>query len=186
MSVNLQCNLDRLYEWAEKWQLQISYGKCGFINLCNTSSTINCCYNMNANILQQQTSLCDLGVNIDERLNFSSHIDIIRRKAHTRANLILRCFLSKNCDSLLKAFKVYVRPLLEYCSVIWSPVLVKDINALEIVQRQFTKRMPGMSNLTYPQRLLKLNIESLEIRRLRFDLTFTYKLVFGIYKLKVS
>ena len=86
--------------------------------------------------------------------------------------MILRYFLSKNCDSLLKAFKVglYVRPLLEYCSVIWSPVLVKDINALEIVQRQFTKRMPGMSNLTYPQRLLKLNIESLEIRRLRFDL----------------
>ena len=90
--------------------------------------------------------------------------------------------MQKNCDSLLKAFKVYVRPLLEYCSVIWSPVLVKDINALEIVQRQFTKRMPGMSNLTYPQRLHKLNIESLEIRRLRFDLTFTYKLMFGIYK----
>mgnify|MGYP006383547479 FL=1 len=54
------------------------------------------------------------------------------------------------------------------------------------MQRQFTKRMPGMSNLTYPQRLLKLNIESLEIRRLRFDLTFTYKLMFGIYKLNVS
>jgi hypothetical protein len=124
--------------------------------------------------------VCDLGINIDEKLNFSTHIDIIRRKAHTRANLILRCFLSKNCDSLVKAFKVYVRPLIEYCTIIWSPVLIKHINAIENIQRQFTKRLPGLTNLSYAERLSALNLESLEVRRLRFDLTFMYKLMFGL------
>ena len=40
---------------------------------------------------------------------------------------------------------------------------MKDIIALEGVQRQFTKRLPGMKAcLTYHQRLTKLDLESLE------------------------
>jgi len=59
--------------------------------------------------------------------NFSSHCRIICSKANARANLILRCFQTKYVDMLLKAFKVYVRPLIEYASPIWSPRLTCDI-----------------------------------------------------------
>jgi len=65
-------------------------------------------------------------------------------------------------------------------------LLVKDINAVESVQRRFTKRIPGMKNLTYCQRLRELGIGSLELRRLRAELLFTYKLVFGILDMDVS
>ena len=68
----------------------------------------------------------------------------------------------------------------------WNSLLVKDINALEAVQRRFTKRIPGMKNLTYYQRLRALGIKSLEVRRLRADLLFTYKLVFGLLDVNVS
>jgi len=70
----------------------------------------------------------------------------------------------------LEIFTTYVRPY-----VVWNSLLVKDINALEAVQRRFTKRITGMKNLTYYQRLRALGIESLELRRLRADLLFTYK-----------
>ena len=43
-----------------------------------------------------------------------------------------------------------------------------------------------MKNLTYYQRLRALGIESLELRRLRADLLFTYKLVFGLLDMNVS
>jgi len=36
-----------------------------------------------------------------------------------RANLIHRCFTSKSCDLLIKAFKTYVRPILEFSSSVW-------------------------------------------------------------------
>ena len=75
--------------------------------------------------------------------------------------------------SLISAFKIYVRPILEYCSVVWNPCTVKDIITLESVQRQFTRRLPGMNAATYPQRLAKLELESLELRRIRADLLFT-------------
>jgi len=89
-------------------------------------------------------------------------------------------------NSLVRAFTTYVRPRLEYCSVVWNPVLKKDIENLEKVQRRFTKRLPGLQHLTYCQRLARLQLESLELRRLRLDLVFTYKLVFGLIDVDLS
>ena len=98
----------------------------------------------------------------------------------------LNVFILKTLHSLLSAFITYVRPILEYCCVVWNPFLVQDINAIESVQRRFIKRIPCTKNLTYCQRLRGLGIESLELRRLRADLLFTYKLVFGILDMDVS
>jgi len=51
------------------------------------------------------TELCvDLGVKIDSSLSFNSHINSIVTKAKLRANHIIRCFLSKDCCILTKAF----------------------------------------------------------------------------------
>ena len=65
-------------------------------------------------------------------------------------------------------------------------MLKKDIETLEKVRRRFTKRIPGLKDLTYCQRLARLKLDSLELRRIRLDLTFTYKLVFGLTDLKLS
>ena len=103
----------------------------------------------------------DLGVTVDEQLHFTKHINIIARKAHTRCSLILKCFQSKNVDCLLRAYLTYVRPTLEYNSPVWNPHFVKDIRTLESVQRRFTKKLNGLHDLTYEQRLQVLNLDSL-------------------------
>ena len=78
---------------------------------------------------------------------------------------------------LIKAYTVYVRPLLEYCSQVWSPHTKHDVDRIESVQRLFTKRLAGFEGLSYPERLCKANINSLELRRLRADLTLCYKIL---------
>ena len=67
-----------------------------------------------------------------------------------------------------------------YNSVVWSPYLKSDIELIENVQRRFTKRLKGLSALSYDDRLKLLNLERLEIRRLRFDLLCCYKVIFGL------
>jgi len=101
-------------------------------------------------------------------------------KAHQRANIIHRCFVSRNVDLLVRAFITYVRPLLEYNSVIWSPHLKYDIERTEKVQRHFTKRLHGLRGLSYNEHLKQLNMYSLEHCRLYFDLLWCYKLLFGL------
>ena len=100
--------------------------------------------------------------------------------SHQRANSILLCSMSGNVKLLLRAFILYVRPMSEYKSVIWSAHLKCYIERLEKVQRQFTKRLYGFKHLCYEERLTKLRIPSLELRRLYLDLTYCYKTVFGL------
>jgi hypothetical protein len=89
-------------------------------------------------------------------------------------------FLSKDVETLIRAFIVYVRPTLEYASCVWSPYRITDINRIESVQRKFTKRLPGFALLNYKERLLQLKMETLESRRLRQDLLLAYKILFGL------
>ena len=65
----------------------------------------------------------DLGVIMDSQLKFDAHVNNIVMGAHNIANLIHRpkCFVSKDPPTLMKAFLVYVRPVLEYASCVWSP-----------------------------------------------------------------
>jgi len=81
---------------------------------------------------------------------------------------------------LVRAFVTYVRPILEYNSIIWSSSLIYDIEQVEKVQRHFTKRLLGMRCLSYDERLQKLGLPRLELRRLHLDLIFCYKIVFGL------
>ena len=87
---------------------------------------------------------------------------------------------------LLHAYTTYVRPLLEYNTVIWSPSLKCDVTAVEKVQRRFTKHLPGFRNLNYAERRSKLNLTTLELRRLHNDLVMCYKIMFNIIRLEFS
>ena len=90
---------------------------------------------------------------------------------------MIRCFQSKDYVTLYKAFTTYVRPILEYCCNVWSPYRICDIRRIESVQRCFTKRLGGLQNLSYTQRLVTLKSEPLEIRRVKSDLCMYYKII---------
>ena len=122
----------------------------------------------------------DLGVIVDSDLTFGSHVDNIVSRASIRANLIIRCFISGDRHSLVKAFTVYVRPILEFNSSVWSPRYRRDNEKVESVQRHFTKRLAGLENIDYKTRLTILCLESLELRRLKADLILTYKILFRL------
>ena len=106
---------------------------------------------------------------------YDSHINKIVGKAYSRVGVLYKGFASRRIDVLRQAYVTYVRPVLEYASSVWSPHLIKHIDALERVQKQFTRRIPSLSQLTYPERLAAINLEPLELRRLRADLLLYYK-----------
>ena len=179
--VVLQECLQKLDKWSKIWQLPISYSKCNVFNIGNTSDYI---FNIDNYFIDNVKEVVDLGVRMDGSLKFSNHIVHLAAKGHRVANLILKCFRSRDEVSLVRAFVTYVRPILEYGSVTWNPMLTKNIELIERVQRRFTKRVVKLKSLTYCQRLSRLNLESLELRRIRCDLIYTYKLLFGLTDLE--
>ena len=74
-------------------------------------------------------------------------------------------------------YKTYVRPILEYAGPVWFPVLVRDKNLLENVQRRATRIGLGVNRPSYPERLLSANLPTFEKRRFRGDLIMTFRIL---------
>ena len=73
-----------------------------------------------------------------------------------------------------------IQSRLDYCSQLWSPSLQSEINRIEDVQRQFTKRIYGLEDLSYRDRLKKLKMYSQERRRDRYMVIFVWKIAMGL------
>ena len=172
-STSLQHSLDRLVQWASEWQLTININKCSVLSI---STAAHCpVYFINGIALPCQNSYVDLGVTITCKLSFKAHISSIVSKARQRISILFRGFVTRNLNIMRQAFVTYIRPILEYDSVVWNPCSVHHINLIENVQRNFSKRIPSLSSLPYQERLALLDLELLELRRLRFDLIYYFK-----------
>jgi hypothetical protein len=117
----------------------------------------------------------DLGVDTDPLLKFDDQINKIVGKAYSRTGVLFKGFASRNIAVLKQTYLTYIRPVLEYASNVWSPHLIKHINPIKFVQKHFTKRIPLLSRLSYPERLALIDLEPPELRRLKSDLVLYYK-----------
>jgi len=95
---------------------------------------------------------------------------VIRR---TFTHLDLECF------SLL--YKLLACPQLEYGVSVWFPYKMKDIEAIQRVQKRATKQINQIRHLSYSDRLKKLNLPTLRYRRHRGDMTEVFKILHHIY-----
>eukprot|EP00914_Ancora_sagittata_P020632 GHVO01040696.1.p1 GENE.GHVO01040696.1~~GHVO01040696.1.p1 ORF type:complete len:250 (+),score=12.86 GHVO01040696.1:161-910(+) len=126
---------------------------------------------------QQVNCEKDLGVFLDPLINFHSHITKKVKKAKQISGLIFRSFKFLDKSSFVLLFKSLIRPHVEYASCVWSPATRKYKTMVERVQRQATKRVPGMLSLSYPERMRALGLPSLEYRRMRADMLQVYKIM---------
>ena len=90
--------------------------------------------------------------------------------------------MDKDVFSLL--YKSMIWPHLEYAALVWSPYMWKLAEQIKKVQRRATKRIPGLHDLPYEQRLQMLKLPTLVYRRLHGDLINTYKYIHGKYDTK--
>ena len=81
---------------------------------------------------------------------------------------------------LIKLYRTFARSFLDYASVIYSSHFMYLIDAIKGVRRHFTKRLHGLKDMSYTNRLNICNIESLKIRRLHTDLITLNKIIHGI------
>ena len=180
----LQQDLDELVNWSEKWRMEFNASKCHVLHFSGKNRQY--LYHIKGTLLNSSDAERDLGVLISKDLKPSKHIKEVVRKANQCLGMIRRSFTHIDSEIFLLVYKTFIRPKLEYCSNIWSPYLLKDINLLENVQRRATKMVIGLHALPYEERLKKLDLFSLHHRRLRGDLILLFKIFNGLVDVKVE
>lgn len=148
-SHKLQQSINDITNWSEKWQLKFNSKKCKILHIGKNNPKLD--YTINdgnvTNTLASTEFEKDLGVITDPDLNFELHIQSQVKKARQISSLILRTISYKTLEVMLQYYKHLVRPNLEYGNTVWYPHLRKHIDAIERVQRNFTKHIIELKDM---------------------------------------
>ena len=134
----MQEAIDCVDKWSNTWGLTISTTKTATMHLGTNHPS--CSFTLNTKTLPIVHEFTDLGITYNECLSYKPHLHNVIIKAKQRSHFILRSFKSKNPLFLYKLFATYVRPILEYCSPLWSPYTQADILNIEKIQDSFLHR----------------------------------------------
>ena len=175
----LQDDLDRVYAWANDNNMMLNSSKFELLKYGNdkllkdaqnyTSST--------GHPIDHSDSVKDLGVMMSVDCNFTSHIDYVVSKVNKMVSWALRNFQCRSKVFILTIWKSILLPHLDYCSQLWSPFRVCDINRLELVQKCFLKKMSCYGDSSYWEILKNLGLYSLQRRRERYRIIYMWSIL---------
>ena len=102
-------------------------------------------YSINNSTLDCVSEMRDLGVVLDTKLTFASHIDDVIGRANRAMGTYLRSLQTSRAWTgrkfkpapLITAFNAHVHSILEFGSTIWSGAALSHTNRLEKVQHKF-------------------------------------------------
>jgi hypothetical protein len=170
-------DLRQLYDWSNEWQLGFNLDKCKVMHIGGKNG--NAEYEMGGKVLDEVEEK-DLGVIITKNNKVAKQCAEAAKTGNKVLGLIYRTFTNKSKYIMKKLYKSLVRPHLDYCVQAWRPHLKKDIEVLEKVQRRATRMVEGCRGLNYEERLTKIGITTLELRRERADLLEMFKIMKGM------
>ena len=190
-AVLLQNDLDNVTCWAKKNNMSLNEDKFellqyhtsirNFLQFSELPFVLyDNCYFTSESTIEPSDFITDLGVIMQSDLSFNFHISDIVKKARNKLSWVLSAFKSRTEEVILTLYKSLVRPLLEYCCVLWSPTKIGEISLIEAIQRTATSKIISISHLDYWQRLQELGLMSLQRRRERYVLIYMHKILHNL------
>jgi hypothetical protein len=134
--LQLQKDLEEVADWCNKWLMTLNLDKCEFMKVTSKRNALESHYRILDHDLSQVSSYKYLGVIINEKLNWNTHINTVINKAN-KVLYVTKQALSKSSQIVKEtAYTSIVRPTLEYSSSVWDPYHIGQIHAIEMVQRK--------------------------------------------------
>ena len=119
-----------------------------------------------------------LGVTINDKMLWNSHIDATAMKANNSLAFLRRNIATCPIPVKAQAYKTLVRPILEYAAAAWDPHTDTNIRRLESVQRRAARFVHGDYKTTSStsEMIAKLSWPSLQQRRQDARLVMLYRI----------
>ncbi|MEL7308662.1 MAG: reverse transcriptase family protein, partial [Pseudomonadota bacterium] len=136
-----QTDVNALMAWSMRWDLKFNYSKCCILHFGR--SNIRSPYKLNNHDLTEKKLEKDLGILFSVDFKFDDYIHLIAKKANKQLGLITKVFSLKNPQVIIQLYKTFVRPHLEYNSIIWSPYTKKNENIIEKIQKKLCNILYG-------------------------------------------
>ena len=179
--INLQTSLNEIYEWALINNMEFNSDKFEYLRYKALNNFQSHEYIDNNNqTINEKYSVKDLGVIMSNDATFTAHINLKVTNIKSKISWILRTFKSRATLPMLTLWKTLILCEHDYCSQLWSPNKVGDIQKIEVLQRCFLRKITEINQLSYWNQLKKLKLYSLERRRERYSIIYVWKMLEGM------
>ena len=118
------------------------------------------------------------GTEIDNKLDFSSHISNLGKRINNQFNVMLRFRKLTPRDTLLKLYKAYILPHFDYCSSVWHFCGTRNTDKLEALNKRILRFILGDYLSPYDSLLTRVNNNFLYNKRVQKFLILLYKSLF--------
>ena len=115
-------------------------------------------------VIEEADNHRDLGVQMVVDGLLAVHIENVIRKVRQKIGWIARSFYSRDMEFMRKLYTAVIRSNLDHCSQIWAPKEGPLMDAIEKVQKDFTRLITALRNLNYSEILKRLRLTSLQRR----------------------
>lgn len=139
----LQSAINNFLIWCESNGLDVNLKKCKMITFTHKRNPVIFDYKMNGQPIERVTQIRDLGVILDQKLNFNAHIEYITTKSKAVLHFVNRQSQYFQKDVIKILYMALVRSNLEFASSIWSPHHASLRDKLESIQKQFLINLNG-------------------------------------------
>ena len=184
----LQNDITAIERWSIRNKMSFNTEKCVVVSFYKTAHKISSNYHLNDVFLKNNSNVKDMGINFDSQLTFKEHINAMVNCSLKSLGGIIRISRHFREISTLKLlYNALVRSKLEYCSIIWNPILDGSSDQIERVQKRFLRFLYLKENGTYPHYFnnfirsrdlqLQFDLLSLKLRRKVADALFIFKLL---------
>ena len=177
---NFQADLEKLYSWQEENNMMFNSAKFEVIRYGRNEDLKNTCDYLTPNaggVIERKEKLRDLGIIMNERADFSDHVNHVCCKVNQKVGWILRSFIRRKPEFMQHMWKTYVQGHIDYCSQLWQPLQSGQLQKIERLQKSYTKRTPQVSHLNYWDGLRVLKINSQQRRLERYRIIYIWKIL---------
>ena len=172
----LQSDIHHLEAWKDAWSLKFNVKKSLVVQFSAKPLASESNYFLDNQCLHNSSVHNDLGIFMNSDLSWSEHYSFIISKAYRELSVLRRSFNPLNSSSTKKTlYTTMVRSHLIYCSPVWRPRFIKDIQLLERVQRRATKYILNDFTSDYKDRLISLELLPLMMFYELLDIMFFVK-----------
>ena len=184
----MQGDLNKLSEWEDKWGMKFHPDKCEHIIITRKRKPHISSYTLRGHQLKTVNQAKYLGVTISSKLEWKDHIETISKKANKTLGFLRRNLRSAPEETREMAYKSLVRPQLEYCSAVWDPHILEQVDTLEMVQRRAARFVLRRYHQTSSvgRMLQQLQWESLQERRAKSRIMVLYKSMYNIIAVNLT
>lgn len=141
----LQTSLSSIAEWLKRWRIKVNENKCVQVTFTLKSET---CPPVTMNNVQipVQNSVKYLGIHLDRRLTWKTHIWNKRLQLNTKLSKMFWILSSRShlsVENKLLLYKVVFKPIWTYGIQLWGSASKSNLNIIQRFQSKMLRRILG-------------------------------------------